>query len=718
MFLSIIKLSLYKSYVKFNPYVCAHYEGYKDSNPQFHAEHKIKSWRFLYQLRKYYKRGAEGKFPDAPLPYRVKTSIFNELLKDETLVLKKEKAPQGNLQNDAAVIIPESNKHIRPTPVQLSRQLLDYDVISFDVFDTLIFRPFREPFDLFDIVGAELNIANFKTLRRKAENVARDETWKRNRQVDIFDIYNILARYVDIDVDAAINKELEVEERLCFANPYMKQVFSILQQNNKEIIALSDMYLPENLLGGLLRHCGYAGFSKIIVSCDLQAGKADGELQKKARLLVGAGKSFVHIGDNFPSDVQASRKMGWTAIHYANINSIRNQVCPPFSNHLDTSVYHGIIASYIHNGLMKKNKYYQHGFIYGGIMAEGYCEFLEDLAAEKKIDKLLFVSRDGNIIWKVYKEFFNHVEAEYIMWSRLAAYTTTFDKFTEDIVQHCILGRVNKTAAVSIEVALNETGLACIKTILIKKGFDLKEKLTEKNAALIIDILYESRDFIRTEFHKYRQAARLYFESIVQGCKKICIVDLGWRGTTLIQLKSLLNEWFPDIEIILSFAGLSTVGSSFCTSNYLRKDIYAYMFSDELNKDLFSKHFDSKMPLNNAMTEITFGVPQSSFVKFDFVSDEGYDLTFSDAEIPNFSMSRDIQKGIWDFIKVFHKSLGEYKKYIRISPYTAYLPLYHVLSDMKYLKDLFSCYEMNLETGTFSEERRMVIGDYMKLWNL
>jgi len=37
-------------------------------------------------------------------------------------------------------------------------KLLLYDVISFDVFDTLIFRPFSDPKDLFYIVGDRLCI--------------------------------------------------------------------------------------------------------------------------------------------------------------------------------------------------------------------------------------------------------------------------------------------------------------------------------------------------------------------------------------------------------------------------------------------------------------------------------------------------------------------------------------------------------------------------------
>lgn len=703
MFFQHLKVRMYHSYVNFNPDVKTHYEEYKNANPEYHKKHRLKSLAFLHGLRKYYKRGGTGKIPEEPTSQTVndgkKTSSICE-------------ADHEKVSFPRTVII-ESEKINRLTPVQLAKQLLKYDVISFDIFDTLIFRPFREPYDLFDIVGAELNIADFKALRRKAECEAREKTKNNDRQISIYEIYDQLACYIDVDVNNAMNKEIEVEKKLCFPNEYMKQVFSILLLNHKEIIALSDMYLPQSVLRELLLESGYDRISKIIVSCDLNAGKGTGNLQKAAREMVGKGRTVVHVGDNFNVDIVATRKMGWDAIHYPNVNAVRDQVYKPFSNHIDASIYYGIIASHIHNGLMRKNQYYQHGFIYGGIMVTGYCEFLDNLVKENAVDKLLFVSRDANVIWKTYKEYYNSVCSEYIMWSRIAAYNTTFEKYTDEIIQRCIQDRVGDNVMISIEEVLNETGLSYMKNILLQQGIDLKAAITNKNVSYIKDTIYRYRDKIASENEKHKQAAKRYFASIVEGCKKICIVDLGWRGTSLIQLKSLLNEWFPDIDIIFAFAGLKTGGSPFCASEYMNGNIFVYLFSQEMNRDLFFMHFDRRMPLNNAITEITFGTPQPSFIKFESVCDGEYKLIFSDEEIPNFHISRDIQCGILDFVKTYHNLLGEYRKYINISPYTAYLPLYHALSDEKYIKKLFGNYEMNLMAGTFLRDRRTVIEDYM-----
>ena len=47
--------------------------------------------------------------------------------------------------------------------------LMQYEVISFDIFDTLIFRPFSEPTDLFFFLGEKTGILDFKRLRMQAE---------------------------------------------------------------------------------------------------------------------------------------------------------------------------------------------------------------------------------------------------------------------------------------------------------------------------------------------------------------------------------------------------------------------------------------------------------------------------------------------------------------------------------------------------------------------
>ncbi|MFQ6804582.1 MAG: hypothetical protein ACLRT5_06765 [Lachnospiraceae bacterium] len=53
--------------------------------------------------------------------------------------------------------------------MNLAKGLMPYPVISFDIFDTLIFRPFSVPSDLFVLVGERLDIMDFCEIRKNAE---------------------------------------------------------------------------------------------------------------------------------------------------------------------------------------------------------------------------------------------------------------------------------------------------------------------------------------------------------------------------------------------------------------------------------------------------------------------------------------------------------------------------------------------------------------------
>lgn len=59
--------------------------------------------------------------------------------------------------------------------MNFAKGLMSYDVISFDVFDTLLFRPFSSPSDLFMLVGERLDIMDFTQIRLQAEEEARQK---------------------------------------------------------------------------------------------------------------------------------------------------------------------------------------------------------------------------------------------------------------------------------------------------------------------------------------------------------------------------------------------------------------------------------------------------------------------------------------------------------------------------------------------------------------
>lgn len=198
-------------------------------------------------------------------------------------------------------------------------ELMDYDVVSFDIFDTLIRRLCNRPTDLFYIVGDRIGIRDFADKRIRAEQRAREEKLNHygNSEVNIFDIYRCLIDDLEISIKECVNTELEVELDYCYADPFVSKVYDRLKNLDRRIIITSDMYLPSDMMQKLLDRCGYCNWSKLFVSCDEECNKHSGKLYRKISRELGTNR-IIHIGDNLRADVLSARKEGWEARYYTS----------------------------------------------------------------------------------------------------------------------------------------------------------------------------------------------------------------------------------------------------------------------------------------------------------------------------------------------------------------------------------------------------------------
>ena len=193
------------------------------------------------------------------------------------------------------------------------------EVVSFDIFDTLIFRPFSEPTDLFYFVGEKLRIMNFKELRKQMEKKARNQCYqiKGHYEVTLEDIWKQIEHEIGISKTKGMQVEIEKEQQFCYANPLMQEIYKEIKKRGKTIIIVSDMYLPKSVLQEILEGNGYGGYEKLYVSCEYEKSKWNGELYEVVKQEY-SGK-IIHIGDNRQSDVVMARKKGIDTCYYFNI---------------------------------------------------------------------------------------------------------------------------------------------------------------------------------------------------------------------------------------------------------------------------------------------------------------------------------------------------------------------------------------------------------------
>lgn len=195
--------------------------------------------------------------------------------------------------------------------------LQQYDVISFDIFDTLLFRKLPRLTDVFSLVEKSVDISGFAQARIQAEQAARQKMQRlfSTTEVQLQGIYTELMPLYGTRCDEIQQKEIQTEFDCCYANPVMAALVRKLQRMGKTIIAVSDMYLPQKVIVRLLENCGFTQLERIYVSCEYKVGKADGRLFQIVHEQYPQ-KSIIHIGDNFRSDVIGAKKEKITGLHY------------------------------------------------------------------------------------------------------------------------------------------------------------------------------------------------------------------------------------------------------------------------------------------------------------------------------------------------------------------------------------------------------------------
>ena len=198
--------------------------------------------------------------------------------------------------------------------------------VSFDVFDTLVLRPFYYPTDLFSYLSFDFNklaksdsYVYFEQIRIDAEKLCRKKLQANgsgDEDITLGDIYACLAETYGLGkalADEMQALELKAEKRFCYARKTAKELYGLAKYLGKKVIAVSDMYLPEQTVKEILQNCGYE-MDEVFVSSERKTGKWSGNLYKYVQKTMALPKrSFLHIGDSLESDVIQAKKAGWNA---------------------------------------------------------------------------------------------------------------------------------------------------------------------------------------------------------------------------------------------------------------------------------------------------------------------------------------------------------------------------------------------------------------------
>lgn len=579
----------------------------------------------------------------------------------------------------------------------LTEQLMEYDVISFDIFDTLLFRAVEKPDDVFRLLEAESGVMGFASMRKTAEQKARLQ----KTEIGIQDIYRILSTELCIAQDEWIERELQMEEKICYANPYFYQVCEQLIKNGKKVVAVSDMYLPVEYMKRLLKKCGYGQIQDIFISCDYQKTKGTGELQRAVQGRLGNRYSYIHIGDHPAADIIASKKIGWNAIYYPNITRQgmpyrRSGMCS-----LASAFYKGLVNSRLHAGIDMGHAYYEYGYAYGGVLAVGYCQYLKRLVRQEAFDQLLFTARDGYILHKIYTDMFRTVDCVYIPFSRFAAYQITMETNWRNFLHQIVLPRTKLHQKETLAQVLKICDIEYLKEYFEPYGLHEKMYFGITQYRVVETIFAENITRIGMQYKEQEQAAERYFKDVIGTHKKICIVDIGWQGTSMACIRYFLQQKC-GMQVTVGGALMGTANNEAALLGMSSGQLHSYLFSPQKNYDILMRHAGAygDLKLRNLLMEILFTEDRPTFMKYQLRKDGTVGFLYGPKE-NNSAVIAEIQKGIYEFAADYFAYQNIFGACMDLCGREAYMPMDALAKNKKYCLELLGDYEVNELSGMF-----------------
>ena len=195
-------------------------------------------------------------------------------------------------------------------------------VVSFDLFDTLILRPFSNPHDVYRVVINNTDIGSYSPevilkYRYLSEEFSRINSFTEKpgyEDITLSEIYNAMQTRFSIPkhiCDSLQKNEERYEISIARKRNIGHELFYLAIEMNKEVYITSDMYLEESTIQKILKKCGYSGYKKLLLSSKLRTLKTTGSSFKTLIKVANCDPSqILHIGDDWNADYKIPNSLG------------------------------------------------------------------------------------------------------------------------------------------------------------------------------------------------------------------------------------------------------------------------------------------------------------------------------------------------------------------------------------------------------------------------
>jgi len=443
-------------------------------------------------------------------------------------------------------------------------------VASFDVFETVLLRPYLVPTDLHEAVwwllGADSRFAPdalaWKAQRVQAESRARKLAGI--AEVTLTDIYRSWPGPLSkADRDRAQlteqGQELKVLRKLQLGVDLVQQA----RCSGSRVAFVSDMYLPPSIIDQALVAQGIRlPDDLLLVSSESGSSKRHGSLfEQLARKMQAPASSIFHVGDNQHSDIAVPKRLGMQAelVDFLQLNRYERSWLKADGV---PSLWRSAVAGSSRAARLSRSRNDLRLARIADVSASVAAPLLTAFvlwtlqkAKDLGLGQLYYLARDGQILHRLATILAPHfgidLKCHYLLASRQALLLPAFDENAEDaaeLIAKLLRGRSMQDAAKTL--GLEEAELAAaISADVAPSPRQLADPPDDDASALALKLMSHG-DYRSHLIRRARQQSGAmvdYFgaQGLLNG-QAVGIVDIGWRGNLQNYFARALKQALAD----------------------------------------------------------------------------------------------------------------------------------------------------------------------------
>ena len=442
----------------------------------------------------------------------------------------------------------------------------DSDIVSFDLFDTLVLRAFLRPSGarqyLAHVVASRFNLDGFADLRGDAERRARNRHGRDPTLAEIYRELEQLGETRDVDAAGIHRTELMLEQRILRPRTCVLEAALQARASGKQVFGLSDMYITGSELAGALPMEVQQLGIPLLVSCDTGKRKDSGKTWTDLVADTGVDpKRWLHVGDNEHSDLQVPRNAGLKEpVHVLRPASLLD-VVPALrtlrpgadQSGWQNQLWLGLLANRFTQLADSRPEAFGHsidldspellGYAVLGPLVLDYLGWVARTALSEGCDQIMFLSREGHALHRAFRAFRRYGMPDgpvdtYLLTSRRASgmasafaasdLASLLNGSFNGTLQQALSARMGRDAAGIARRELGDAALA--KQVFLPEMRDVVAGMIETIKEPLLRLARDERETYLGYWNRLAAPGR------------IAVCDLGYAGTIQSRLSRMTGR--------------------------------------------------------------------------------------------------------------------------------------------------------------------------------